>query len=158
MAEKNIIGSLLLDPDSISKINLEPEMFKSELDGRLYLEFLRGYENNYPVNAVVLAAKVTEFPADLVQNEIRDCLEKTLTSADIKSYADIVLREYRAERLGKILGRVKPDPGKVDEQVSDILGELEGLLDGRESKSKTLSVIAAEQKAVSYTHLTLPTT
>ena len=136
LAEKNVIGSLLLDPDSISKITLEPEMFKSELDGRLYLEFLRGYENNYPVNAVVLAAKVTEFPTDLVQNEIRDCLEKTLTSADIKSYADIVLSEYRAEQFGKILGRVKPDPGKVDEQVSDILGELEGLLDGRESRSK----------------------
>ena len=146
LAEKNVIGSLLLDPDSISKINLEPEMFKSELDGRLFLEFLRGYENNYPVNAVVLAAKVTDFPEDLVQNEIRDCLEKTLTSADIKSYADIVLREYRAEQLGKILGRIKPDPGKVDEQVSDILGELENLLDGRESRSKTLAAIAAEQK------------
>lgn len=40
MAEKNIIGSLLLDPDSISKINLEPGNVQSELDGRLYLEFL----------------------------------------------------------------------------------------------------------------------
>ena len=44
LAEQNVIGSLLLDPESIGKIQgLEPDMFASELYGRMYLEFLRGY-------------------------------------------------------------------------------------------------------------------
>lgn len=146
LAEQNVIGSLLLDPRSVEKARLEPEMFSSELYGRMYLEFLRGYENGYAVNAVVLAAKITDFPADMVQKEIRTCLEKTLTSVEIGSYADIVRREYRAGRLNQILQSVKPEPESVDQQAGELINDLEALLDGRESQSKTLAEIARENK------------
>ena len=147
LAEQNVIGSLLLNPESIGKVHgLEPEMFGSELYGRMYLEFLRGYENGYAVNAVVLAAKITDFPADMVQKEIRACLEKTLTSVEIGSYADIVRSEYRAGRLNRILQSVKPEPESVDQQVGELINDLEALLDGRESQSKTLAEIARENK------------
>lgn len=147
LAEQNVIGSLLLNPESIGKVQgLEPEMFGSELYGRMYLEFLRGYENGYAVNAVVLAAKITDFPADMVQKEIRACLEKTLTSVEIGSYADIVRSEYRAGELNRILQGAKPDPESVDQQVGELINDLEALLDGRESKSKTLAEIARENK------------
>ena len=147
LAEQNVIGSLLLNPESIGKVQgLEPEMFGSELYGRMYLEFLRGYENGYAVNAVVLAAKITDFPADMVQKEIRACLEKTLTSVEIGSYADIVRSEYRAGELNRILQGVKPDPESVDQQAGELINDLEALLDGRESQSKTLAEIARENK------------
>ena len=147
LAEQNVIGSLLLNPESIGKVQgLEPEMFGSELYGRMYIEFLRGYENGYAVNAVVLAAKITDFPADMVQKEIRACLEKTLTSVEIGSYADIVRSEYRAGRLNRILQSVKPEPESVDQQVGELINDLEALLDGRESQSKTLAEIARENK------------
>lgn len=147
LAEQNVIGSLLLDPESIGKVQgLEPEMFSSELYGRMYLEFLRGFENGYAVNAVVLASKVTDFPADMVQKEIRTCLEKTLTSVEIGSYADIVRSEYRAGELNRILQGVKPDPESVDQQAGELINDLEALLDGRESQSKTLAEIARENK------------
>lgn len=147
LAEQNVIGSLLLDPESIGKIQgLEPDMFASELYGRMYLEFLRGYENGYQVNAVVLSAKITDFPADMVQREIRTCLEKTLTSVEVESYADIVIREYRAAQLDRILQSVKPDPENVDEQTGELINDLEALLDGRESQAKTLAEITRENK------------
>lgn len=147
LAEQNVIGSLLLNPESIGKVQgLEPEMFGSDLYGRMYLEFLRGYENGYAVNAVVLAAKITDFPADMVQKEIRACLEKTLTSVEIGSYADIVRSEYRAGRLNRILQSVKPEPESVDQQAGELINDLEALLDGRESQSKTLAEIARENK------------
>lgn len=147
LAEQNVIGSLLLDPESIGKIQgLEPDMFASELYGRMYLEFLRGYENGYQVNAVVMTAKIPEYPADMVQREIRTCLEKTLTSVEVESYADIVIREYRAAQLDRILQSVKPDPENVDEQTGELINDLEALLDGRESKAKTLSEITRENK------------
>ena len=147
LAEQNVIGSLLLDPESIGKIQgLEPDMFASELYGRMYLEFLRGYENGYQVNAVVLSAKITDFPADMVQREIRTCLEKTLTSVEVGSYADIVIREYRAAQLDRILQSVKPDPENVDEQAGELINDLEALLDGRESQAKTLAEITRENK------------
>lgn len=147
LAEQNVIGSLLLDPESIGKIQgLEPDMFASELYGRMYLEFLRGYENGYQVNAVVLSAKITDFPADIVQREIRTCLEKTLTSVEVGSYAGIVTREYRAAQLDRILQSVKPDPENVDEQTGELINDLEALLDGRESQAKTLAEITRENK------------
>lgn len=147
LAEQNVIGSLLLDPESIGKIQgLEPDMFASELYGRMYLEFLRGFENGYQVNAVVLAAKITDFPADMVQKEIRACLEKTLTSVEIGSYADIVRSEYRAGELNRILQGVKPDPESVDRQAGELINDLEALLDGHESQSKTLAEITRENK------------
>ena len=147
LAEQNVIGSLLLDPESIGKIQgLEPDMFGSELYGRMYLEFLRGYENGYQVNAVVLTAKIPEYPADMVQREIRTCLEKTLTSVEVESYADIVIREYRAAQLDRILQSVKPDPENVDEQTGELINDLEALLDGRESQAKTLAEITRENK------------
>ena len=147
LAEQNVIGSLLLDPESIGKIQgLEPDMFASELYGRMYLEFLRGYENGYQVNAVVLTAKIPEYPADMVQREIRTCLEKTLTSVEVGSYADIVIREYRAAQLDRILQSVKPDPENVDEQTGELINDLEALLDGRESQAKTLAEITRENK------------
>ena len=147
LAEQNVIGSLLMDPESIGKIQgLDPEMFGSELYGRMYLEFLRGYENGYAVNAVVLVAKITDFPADMVQKEIRACLEKTLTSVEIGSYADIVRSEYRAGRLNQILQSVKPEPESVDQQAGELINDLEALLDGREIQSKTLAEIVRENK------------
>ncbi len=147
LAEQNVIGSLLLDPESIGKIQgLEPDMFGSELYGRMYLEFLRGYENGYQVNAVVMAAKIPEYPADLVQREIRTCLEKTLTSVEVGSYADIVIREYRAAQLDRILQSVKPDPESVDKQTGELINDLEALLDNRESQAKTLAEITRENK------------
>ena len=147
LAEQNVIGSLLLDPESIGKIQgLEPDMFASELYGRMYLEFLRGYENGYQVNAVVLTAKIPEYPSDMVQREIRTCLEKTLTSVEVESYADIVIREYRAAQLDRILQSVKPDPENVEEQTGELINDLEALLDGRESQAKTLAEITRENK------------
>lgn len=147
LAEQNVIGSLLLDSESIGKIqDLEPDMFGSELYGRMYLEFLRGYEAGYQVNAVVLAAKITDFPADMVQKEIRTCLENTITSVGVESYADIVIREYRAARLNRILQSVKPDPESVDEQIGRLINDMEALLDNRENQSKTLAEITQENK------------
>lgn len=147
LAEQNVIGSLLLDSESIGKIQgLEPDMFASELYGRMYLEFLRGYENGYQVNAVVLSAKITDFPADMVQREIRTCLEKTLTSVEVESYADIVIREYRAAQLDRILQSVKPDPENVEEQTGELINDLEALLENRESQAKTLAEITRENK------------
>ncbi|HIT65964.1 MAG TPA: AAA family ATPase [Candidatus Merdisoma merdipullorum] len=147
LAEQNVIGSLLLDSESIGKIqDLEPDMFGSELYGRMYLEFLRGYEAGYQVNAVVLAAKITDFPADMVQKEIRTCLENTIASVGVESYADIVIREYRAARLNRILQSVKPDPESVDEQIGRLINDMEALLDNRENQSKTLAEITQENK------------
>ena len=68
LAEQCVIGSLLLDQECISKVytDLRPEMFRSEILAGMYLEFLRGYDNGYTVNVVMLASKMQSFPQDVI--------------------------------------------------------------------------------------------
>lgn len=84
--EQNIIGSLLMDNNSISEIYsmISPEMFESELFGRMYLEFLRGYDNRYEVTIAVLVQKIkdTSFPESIIQDTLKTCIANTVTSAN----------------------------------------------------------------------------
>ena len=150
IAEQQIIGSLLLDFDCMPDIYnlLSPEMFTSELFGRIYHEFQRGYDNHYDVNAVVLEQKLRSdnFPSQLLIEEIQKCVINTTTSATVKTYANIVVSDYKAKRLDDFLGKVKVTPNNFESQIRAISEELEFLQEKRSDKSKTLSEITRENK------------
>ena len=47
-AEQALIGALVINPVAVKDCgDLRPEMFTDELNGRLYLEFIRAYEFGY---------------------------------------------------------------------------------------------------------------
>lgn len=150
IAEQQIIGSLLLDFECMPDIYnlISPEMFTSELFGRIYHEFQRGYDNHYDVNAVVLEQKLRSdnFPSQLLIEEIQKCVINTTTSATVKTYANIVVSDYKAKRLDDFLGKVKVTPNNLESQIRAISEELELLQDKRSDKSKTLSEITKENK------------
>ena len=150
LAEQNVIGSLLLDQNCMVDIYnvLSVDMFTSELLGRIYLEFQRGYDNHYDVNPVVLVQNLScdNFPEYMVREEIKSCTLSTVTSAGIKSYAEVVRNEYRARCFDCILNEVKVSPVEVDLQIGQLITNLEGLLDGKGAASKTLPEIVRENK------------
>lgn len=150
LAEQNVIGSLLMNFECISDVYnlLSPEMFTSELFGRIYHEFQRGYDNHYDVNAVVLEQKLRSdnFPSQLLIEEIKKCVINTTTSATVKTYANIVVSDYKAKRLDDFLGKVKVTPSNLESQIRAISEELEFLQEKRSDKSKTLSEITRENK------------
>ena len=150
LAEQNVIGSLLMNFECISDIYnlLSPEMFTSELFGRIYHEFQRGYDNHYDVNAVVLEQKLRSdnFPSQLLIEEIQKCVINTTTSVTVKTYANVVVRDYKAKRLDDFLGKVKVTPNNLESQIRAISEELELLQEKRSDKSKTLSEITRENK------------
>lgn len=150
IAEKNVIGSLFMDSDAIEEIYgmIEPNMFTSEVLGLVYNEFCRGYDNRYEVNLALIEQRLRSdnYPTDIVMLEIKECITQTNTSATIKSYANIVLSDYKANRLDKFLGKIKITPNNLNEQIRAISQEIEVLQDKRQTKSKTLSSIAKENK------------
>lgn len=150
LAEQNIIGSLLLDKNCIDKIynTLVADMFTSELLGRMYLEFQRGYDNHYDVNPAVLVQKIAaeDYPDHIIMAEIKNCTMNTSTSATVKSYANVVVNDYKARRLDNILGAIKVSPNDVDGQIGQIIANLEALQDGKNTISKTLPEIVRENK------------
>ena len=147
-AEQNVIGSLLMDGDAIDRIAsfLEPEMFTSELLGRVYLEYLRGYENGYTVNLVTVRERLggDKLPESVIAEVLKECVSVTVTSAQIKSYAEAVRDDYKAAQVGKLLSGTRVTAAGVNEQIGQLLTELEALRDDKAAKAKTLAQIAAE--------------
>ena len=150
LAEKNIIGSLLMDKDLLTEIYglVEPNMFSSELLGRIYNEFLRAFENNQEINLVTVEQKVRceQYPQEVIMQELKACIDETITSANIKSYADTLVSDYKAHRLDKMLSSIKVTPTNLKTQIQAIYEELEVLQDNKDTKSKTLSEIVKENK------------
>lgn len=150
IAEQNVIGSLLMDNDCMSEIYniLEPQMFASELLGKMYHEFQRGYSNRYEVNLAVLEQKLRSdnFPQSLIMDEIKACMASTITSATVKSDANVIISDYKAHRLDNFLNTIKVTPNNLNEQIRAISQELEVLQDKRQTKSKTLAEITKENK------------
>ena len=126
LAEQNIIGSLLLDQNCIDKIYnmLSADMFTSELLGRMFLEFQRGYDNRYDVNPAVVIQKLSsdDYPEYIISDEIKNCVSSTDTSAMVKSYAMVVQNDYKARMLDYIVSTVKVSPNDVNGQIGSITG------------------------------------
>lgn len=150
IAEQTIIGCLLMDHSCISDIYniIEPEMFTQDFYRKAYTEFARGYDNHYLVDAVVLEQQLRSdiYQTNFIMQEIKKCLEKTVTSANAYPAAQVILKDYKASKLNAILSSTKISADKIESQITDILSELEALQGKRKAKSKTLSQITLENK------------
>ena len=150
ISEQNVIGSLFLDKNCIDEIYnvLSSDMFTSELLGRIYLEFQRGYDNRYEVNPALIVHKLSSdsFPEYMIIDEIKNCTVNTITSTSVKSYADIIVNEYKARRLDNILSLIKVSPNDVNGQIGRIIASLEALQDCKSITSKSLPEIVRENK------------
>lgn len=150
LAEQNVIGALLIEQDSIKKVygKLDPEMFTSDILSRAYMEFLRGYENGYTVNIVVLDEKMSDMKIQqhIILDELKECIKNTVSSVEIVSAADIIVCEYRTKRYNNILDRIILYPDTADSQIAKIITEFESVLNRKNSVSKTLAEITKENK------------
>lgn len=150
MAERAVIGSLLMDKDCMSEVYgmLEPDMFTSELLGKVYLEYQRAYDRGYDLTLPMIEQKLRSdsLPSDIIMSELRECLSDTMTSATVKQNAMVVENDYKARRLDFILNSIKVSPNDLKSQIGALQRELEALQSGNKSTSKTLSEIVAENK------------
>lgn len=150
IAEQKVIGSLFIDPNCIEDIYnlLSSEMFSDELYGRIYLEFQKGYDNRYDVNVAVILQKMGDahFPDYLVVEEIKKCSVNTETSANVKSYAMVIVKDYKAHRLNNLINSIQVVSDDIDNQIGRIITDLEALQDGNDAPSKTLTEIVKENK------------
>lgn len=150
LAEQSVIGALFLDKNCMDEIYnvLSSEMFTSEFLGKVYVEFQKAYDNRYEVNQALIVQKLCSdhYPEYFIIDEINKCVVNTMTSVTVKSYADIIVNEYKASRLDNILGAIKVSPNDVNGQIGHIITDLESLQDGKSVTSKSLPEIVKENK------------
>lgn len=150
MAEQSVIGSLLMNQESIADVYsiLEPQMFTDELFGKVYHEYQKAYDNHYELSFSDIEQKLRSdsFPSDIIVEQLKACLSSTITSVFIKRDAEVIVNDYKAHRLDKFLNSIKVSPTNLKEQIRALQEELEVLQDKRQDKSKTLAEIAKENK------------
>ena len=71
-------------------------------------------------------------------------IKKPYTSTELKSYAESVVRDYKAEVFRNILTRTQVTAAGVEYQIADTIQELEALKRSEKNKSKKLTAIVLE--------------
>lgn len=152
IAEKSVIGALLLDARGISKVyeKLKPDMFYNPLLGRTYKEIVKTYDLGQVVNLITISQHLEceSFSREYIVQELKGCLDVTITSAAVFDYAIVVVQDYKARILREILSKTQVDSSVVDDNISELLLQLEQLKLSEENRIKNLSAIVDEYETM----------
>ena len=135
-AEKSVIGCLLTDLESIEKVYtvLRPEMFWDSDLARAYSEIKKIYDADKELDITILTSNMSDIVG--IDGLLIECLDSMTTSTDILSYAEIVVKEYKARQLGNILN-ISPNAKDIDNQIEQLQRDLDNLNTAKEDHSVT---------------------
>lgn len=149
-AELGVIGCVLIDNDSLSKIysKLTPDMFSSEFCQNAYAQILAIYDRGENVNLMSLSQAMEnhKFDPEQISTVLRDCLSAAPTSVMIGSYADTIIKEYRSREVASLFHHVSLKPCDIDDTIGTILTRIELLKDNKQTSIKSMKQIVAENK------------
>ena len=148
LAEKTVIGCLLMDNKELHQIYdlLKPDMFQDPVLKEIYREIVKLYDIGQPANLVTITQGVESesYTREYITQVFRDCALLPYTSTELKSYAESVVRDYKAEVFRNILTRTQVTAAGVEYQIADTIQELEALKRSEKNKSKKLTAIVTE--------------
>lgn len=151
LAEKTVIGCLLMDNKELHQIYdlLKPDMFQDPVLKEIYREIVKLYDIGQPANLVTITQAVESetYTREYIAQVLRDCALLPYTSTELKSYAESVVRDYKAETFRNILTRTQVTAAGVEYQIADTIQELEALKRSEKNQSKKLTAIVAEYQA-----------
>lgn len=148
IAEKSVIGCLLMDNKELYKVYdiLKPDMFHDPVLKEIYREIVKMYDIGQPANLVTItqAVESESYTRQYIGQVLKECALLPLTSAELKSYGNSIVKDYKAETLRKILSQTQVSAAGVEYQIADLIQELESLKRSEKSKSKKLSTIVGD--------------
>ena len=148
LAEKTVIGCLLMDNKELHRIYdlLKPDMFQDPVLKEIYREIVKLYDIGQPANLVTITQGVESesYTREYITQVLRDCALLPYTSTELKSYAESVVRDYKAEVFRNTLTRTQVTAAGVEYQIADTIQELEALKRSEKNKSKKLTAIVTE--------------
>lgn len=149
-AEIGVIGCVLIDNDSMYKVynKLKPEMFSTEFCQDAFAEMLAMYDRGENINAVSLSQTLEnhKWEPEIIVSELKECISVTPVSTAIKSYADAVIKDWRARETKSLFQRVSLRPCDIDNSIAEVLTKLEEIQENKTVHSKTMKQIVAENR------------
>lgn len=147
LAEKTVIGCLLMDNKELYQIYdlLKPDMFQNPVLKEIYREIVKLYDIGQPANLVTITQAVESetYTREYIAQVLKDCVALPYTSIELKSYAESVVRDYKADTFRNILTRMQITAADVEYQIADMIQELEALKRSEKNKSKKLMAIVS---------------
>ena len=129
-AERSVIGSMLMDKDAITTAAeiVIGDDFYSQQYGRIFETMVELHNEGKPVDLVTLQDKLKEkdLPPELSSIEfIRELMSSVPTSANVKSYANIVKEKALLRRMIKVTENITNTCYLGKEPVEDIMADTE---------------------------------
>ena len=129
-AEQSVIGSMLMDREAIMAASeiVTSEDFYQHQYGIVFEAMLELYNEGKPVDLITLQERLREkeVPPEVSSLEfIKDLLNTTLTSANVRSYAQIVQEKSMLRKLIKVNEEIANTCYLAKERVEDIMEDTE---------------------------------
>ena len=149
--EKQIIGSILMDNESISKVYgiLKPEMFTDAIFADAYQKMLAMYDMGEQISVVALSNALESNINDKtsISKALMESVKETDSSAFLGHCADELVTEYKSRQVQKLLNTISYLPKDIDSSIGYLITELEAMRENRNSTCKTMKQIVEEYKA-----------
>lgn len=149
-AEIGVIGCVLIDNDSMYKVynKLKPEMFSTEFCQDAFAEMLAMYDRGENINIISLSQALEnhKWDPEMIAADLRECVTIAPVSIAITSYADAVVKDWRAREAKKLFQGVSLRPCDIDNSIAEVLTKLEEIQENKTVRSKTMKQIVAENK------------
>ena len=127
---------------------LKPEMFNTEFCQDAFAEMLAMYDRGENINVVSLSQALEnhKWEPEIIAGEIKECVTATPVSTAMKSYADAVVKDWRARETKNLFQRVSLRPCDIDNSIAEVLTRLEEIQVNQLKKSKLMKQIVSENK------------
>lgn len=149
-AEIGVIGCTLIDNDSMYKVynKLKPEMFSTEFCQDAFAEMLAMYDRGENINIISLSQALEnhKWDPEMIAADLKECVMIAPVSAIITSYADTVVKDWRARETKKLFQEVSLRPCDIDNSIAEVLTKLEEIQGSKTVHSKTMKQIVVENK------------
>lgn len=149
-AEIGVIGCALIDNDSMYKVynKLKPEMFSTEFCQDAFAEMLAMYDRGENINIISLSQALEnhKWDPEMIAADLKECVTIAPVSIAITSYADAVVKDWRARETKKLFQEVSLRPCDIDNSIAEVLTKLEEIQENKTVRSKTMKQIVAENK------------
>lgn len=145
--EKNIISSILLNPEDLAKMDVSPEMFESPVYGQIF-ELCQEWEKiGSEINALKIAQAIT---TDYVTSEdankiLADTIDSRDASASDEFCCKEIRKKYRARKANEILAHISVNSGNVDSLLEELTADFDSLKESEGAKAVRMSDLVKYQ-------------
>lgn len=139
-AERQIIGSLLLDQTRIDNMQLiNSEMFENPTLGKIFSIY--EHADGKEINPLVIVPLITSsvLPEEVATEQLALLIQTHDAGISDKSCCEQIYNAYRVRKFEEFINHTRVDSQNIDETISDFKETLEGLTKKAESKPRTLS-------------------